>query len=126
MGSRLHRWRPGLLAALAAQLNLGVAAPDARIRAMPDQQLATLHGDPGVICHDSTGGGENHPHRHAIDCPLCPYFGATTAAVLRGDDPVLPIPRAGLIGLAIPRPSSIMLPPPAPLAARSRGPPVLG
>jgi hypothetical protein len=115
------------LLALASQLILGIAAPDAGIRATPDQQLSALLADPGVICHDSSGGGQKQPHHHAVDCLLCPYCGAiTAAAVLRGDDPALPIPRAGLIALAVSRPNSIKLPPSALLTARPRGPPVLG
>jgi hypothetical protein len=126
---RLHRWRPGLfvaLFALAAQLVLGVAAPEAGIRPTPDQQLAALLADPGSICHGDVGGGQPSQHHHDIDCPLCPYCAAiTAAAVLRSDDPTLPIPRAGVIAVAVATPQIVALPPLPRLAARPRGPPIL-
>jgi hypothetical protein len=125
----LDRWRPGLLAALfalAAQILFGAAAPDMGVRATPEQQLAALLADPGAICHGATGGGQQAPHHHAVDCLLCPYCAAiASAAMLRSDDPTLPIPRAGPIAVAIVTASSIARPPSRLLAAQPRGPPIL-
>ncbi len=129
MSKRLHRWRPGLFAALlalAAQLVFGVVAPEAVARPSPDQQLAALLADPGAICHGDAGGGQQTPHHHGIDCALCPYCAAiTAAAVLRSDDPTLPIPRAGPIAVALAEPTPVTLAPTPRLAARPRGPPIL-
>jgi hypothetical protein len=129
VSKRLHRWRPGLLVALfalAAQITFGAMAPDAASRPTPDQQLAALLADPGAICHGGAGDGQQTPHHHALDCLLCPYCAAIgTAAVLRSDDPTLPISRAGQIAVAVAVAAIIALPPPPLLAARPRGPPIL-
>ena len=128
MSARLHRWRPGLLAALlalAAQLVLGVVDPQAGVRPTPEQRLAALLADPSAICHGDAGDGQPAPHHRGVDCLLCPYCAAITAAVLRSDDPTLPIPQAGPIAVAAAAPESVTLPPMPRLAARPRGPPIL-
>jgi len=129
VSTRLHRWRPGLLVAffaLAAQIAFGIAGPDALSQPSPEQQLAALLADPGAICHGSEGGDQRTPHHHAIDCVLCPYCAAITgAALLRGDDPTLPVPRAGPIAAAPAVPAGVVLPQSPLFTARPRGPPVL-
>jgi hypothetical protein len=128
VSKRLHRWRPGLLAALlalAAQVMVGGVAPDFANRATPSQQLAALMADPGTICRGDSGNGEQKQHRHGIDCAVCPYCVAITAAVvLRNDNPILPLPRGGPIAVGS-FSVSVSLLPSRHLAARPRGPPVL-
>jgi DNA-binding helix-hairpin-helix protein with protein kinase domain len=127
--TRSNIQRVGFLAALfalAAQLVLGIAAPDIALRPTPDQQLAALLADPGAICHGATGEGQRAPHHHAADCLICPYCAAIAAAVaVRSDDPTLPIPRAGSIAVSVVVPAGIVPPPSPPLAAPPRGPPIL-
>jgi hypothetical protein len=112
--------------ALVAQVAFGFAVPEAGVRLTPDQKLAVLLADPGAICHGDPVGGQSAPHHHGIDCLLCPFCAAIgTAAVLRSDDPTLPIPRAGPIEVALTVARSIAWLQPLPLAAQPRGPPIL-
>jgi hypothetical protein len=114
------------LLALAAQLALGIAAPDAGRRPTAEQKLAALLADPGAICHGDVGSGQPARHHRAAECLLCPYCAAiATAADLHRDDPTLPMPRAGPIAIAIGAPQTIRLAPVPRLAARPRAPPIL-
>jgi len=129
----MHRWRAGLFVAMLAllpQLVSGGMAVQPAGPITPAQNLAILLADPGAICHGDTGGKvPDRParHGHGLDCLLCPYCATITVhAALRGDQPSLPFRRARAIVVGIADAPATTMPPSRVLAARPRGPPILG